>query len=295
MVAPHKSRSTRRGSASSQGGQPYTGPLFARDFWVRRIDLVGQLNPRVKERIYMEHGRQLSGFGQSPDGIGQAPDGLGSLDMSGSLSADPNWTDDGLEMLEHLDDSYGSGIFSGPGTDLGRATANADMGVFSSNYSLPGYVGREVPYAVSRDISDVNGADVVMLPGGGFNFVESGGRAVSPPILGPTPRPPKWQIRRPPTGRMQPYSDLTNGGAQPQPPLNPHAAIRPGFRLGPARAPKMAAIDVPNSPRQWDLPKRSIAGDEAPSDEGVSTAAMFLWGGVLGVAIGAAVHALTKD
>lgn len=86
------------------------------------------------------HGRQLKGFGNIDESRSLTPGGY-----SGSVGNDPKYFTSHLKQLEQSDDVFGSGIFDG----VGHSTANADTGIFASAYSLPGYVGREVPYAVS--------------------------------------------------------------------------------------------------------------------------------------------------
>ncbi|MCP4248747.1 MAG: hypothetical protein GY778_17020, partial [bacterium] len=117
-----------------------------------------------------EHGRYLSGLG------GESP--------SGEVGYDPAYQGQEMYELEHQDDTYGSGIFDPGGRS---ATANANMGVFASHYSLPGYLAREVPFTVSRDVSDItDDAEVVIVPSGGLTYVESRGKLTRPAVLGPT-------------------------------------------------------------------------------------------------------------
>jgi len=106
--------------------------------------------------------------------------------MGALAQYDPMYRDTVLQQLEQEEDSFGSGIFDQTGRD---ATSNADLGVFASNYSLPGYIAREVPFTVSREIQDItDDAAVVTVPGGGLTYIERGGKAAGAKIqpAGPT-------------------------------------------------------------------------------------------------------------
>jgi hypothetical protein len=149
------------------------------------------------------HGRFLSGLG-GPKGAGY----------------DVTYRDTEVLALEAEDDTDGSGIFDQKGR---LATSNPDTGSFASHNSLPGYISREVPFTVSRDVTDItDDAAVIYIPGGGMINVEKGGDMYGAPVLGPVPRGPKLAIA-PPTGRMQPYADLIG---PPQAPLFPRAPVR---------------------------------------------------------------------
>lgn len=312
---------TADGNPLVPSGQPYYGPYYDQGVqstypiepWERDQLLVGSISPPVKKRIEMQNGRYLSGVGNSPDGIGRAPNnvacgGSGGQGVIGSHAECAG--DKELLAAEREDDVYGSGIFSGPGTDYGRATANADMGIYSSNYTLPGYLGREVPYAVSRDVSDPTaGADVVYMPGGGMSYVERDGQVVGYDVLGPTPRGAKWQTQRAPTTLYQPYADLTAGNRQPMPPQNAGWPVRsaPAPR-NPPRTFRGYARGVPSQqtvtrggrpqlqrrvpyqstvyPAYRIQPIRQLGQEDNGEDKPPSTAAMFLWGSVLGVGLG---------
>jgi hypothetical protein len=273
--------------------QPYYGPIYdqgkqtvrALEPWTRNIGRVGQLNPAVQEKFNMRHGRFLSGLGGPPS---LAPDG-----------SDPRYEGKHLKVLEGQDDVYGSGIFDGPD---GQPTANAEMGIFSSEYSLPGYVGREVPFAVSRDITDItDGGAVVMVPAGGKAVIESDGHPTAWPVLGPTPRAPGLTVPAP-TAIDQVYVDL-----QPQssarPPLNAMAPVRPMPRyaepprnyLSPMRPLPWAppSHPIPYAPPQRPLPYRSavypLGQEPAPS---TSWTAVVAGGAIVGIAAYIMVGAL---
>lgn len=300
----HRGGSTPINSPWVPNGQPYFGPLYsegvnepyAQEFWVRDQGLVGQINPNEAKRLAMQEGRYLSGLGEGPDGIG-------AVDFGGSIGDDPNFPTAELEHLEELDDNYGSGIFSGSGNQLGRATANAEMGVFSSNYSLPGYIGREIPYAVSKEVTDItDDADVVVVPGGGFQYIESNSHVTPPPVLGPTPRPPhKLGTHRAPSGPYDTYVQIDDGADQG--PLNPYAPDRTMPRYGrPARDPQNYVKAVAPAPTQRIMPRAlqpsmpassivtPLSGDE-PSKSPPSVGEMFLWGALVGVGVGTGVLA----
>lgn len=294
--------------------EPYYGPLYGRGIqnvyapepWIRNLWRLGQASPNTIERMKMEHGRYLSGLGAAP-----GPDGLGDAQVwdpyYGSTGADARYASPELNMLEAKDDVYGSGIFSGGGNVGGGsvndapATANGQMGIFSSAYSLPGYLGREVPYTVSRDISDItDDGDVVMIPAGGMFHVEKDGYIVAPPVLGPTPRPPAMTTHRPPTSPLSNgYTKLTAG--PPQTPLNPNAPVRPPPTYRPKRTWQGAMVPVPSAPPQTPMPLSTpqprmpltsivdpldprVAIGEAPEPPSATT--MFLWGGALGAGAG---------
>ncbi len=211
--------------------EPYYGPMYARSFVDRNLALLGQVNPIVKERFRMEHGRYLSGFG--------------SASPSGATGYDPAYQDQHVYELEGQDDVYGSGIFD----PKGRAgTANPTMGVFASHDSLPGYIAREVPFTVSRDVTDItDGAGVVIVPGGGMSYIESRGKLEGPAVLGPTWRPPQIQ----PAGYTsfdQVYAFMNKPG-QEGTVLNPNAPVRPPPLYRPARTSPDEVLGVPMSPR----------------------------------------------
>jgi hypothetical protein len=114
--------------------------------------------------------------------------------MSGATGFDPRYQGQHIYDLEKEDDTFGSGIFD-PGGRGG--TANPNMGVFAAHYSLPGYVARDVPFHVMKDVTDItDDAQVVSIPGGGLYYVadsDSGeGHAPSPPTWRPAIQPPGW-------------------------------------------------------------------------------------------------------
>lgn len=212
---------------------------------------------------------------------------------------DPEYRDDTMQRLEAEDDSYGSGIF-----DMGfRPTANADTGIYTSNYPLPGYIGREVPFAVSREVTDItDNADVVVVPAGGLTYAEVDGRPIDASILGPTPRPPIPRPNPNYTPRDQPYRSLTTT-AWPRLPAHPSAPVRPPPTYGPARQPTRPVTSarphmprrLRRSPTQAMVPTRStvnptgariaISGNET-AEEGLGLFAWVAIGAVAGGIVG---------
>ncbi len=158
--------------------------------------------------------------------------------MGAQAQHDPMYRDNLLQQLEAEEDSSGSGIFDGDGR---QATSNANMGVFSSNYSLPGYVSREVPFTVSREVQDItDDAAVVTIPAGGLNYIERGGKAAGAKIQ-----------PAPPTSHDQVYAYLSG---------QPRRVVR-----APHRVPVQTNM-IPMSPAQGaDVPYSSIfMGSQTP-------------------------------
>lgn len=149
--------------------QPYTGEVVNRDPISRNLPLLGQLNPVESRRLASEHGRFLSGFGETK---------MPTMHDEDQISDHADVSD-----MEQQDDVFGSGVF-----DPFRrpATVNPDLGVFAAHYSIPGNHAREVPFTVNREITDItSGAEVVGIPSGGLNYVEHGDAL---PYLDPTTR-----------------------------------------------------------------------------------------------------------
>jgi hypothetical protein len=201
---------------------------------------VGQDHPATREYQRMQNGRYLTGFGED------AP----ALDPDGG---DPGYESGDMAQMEHEDDVFGSGIFDPPG----RPTSNNTMGIFASAYALPGYVAREVPYAVSRDVTDVaDGGGVVYIPAGGFYHIEDDGRVVPHPVLGPTPRPPA-NVPAPMTDVATPYVTM-----------QPESAARPplhdGYPVVPMPTYKPARTSWPTVERVPDYPSSSVVPNMDP-------------------------------
>lgn len=233
------------------------GPLYARDFLPRNMAHIVSSSPGSVRAMRKWYGRYLSGLNG---------DGLGSEDLMGQVGWDSVYQDQHIYDLEREDDSFGSGIFDPDGRG---GTANSDMGVFASHYGLPGYSAREVPFTVSRDITDItDDADVVAVPGGGMYYVERKGRLSGAAITGPTWRPPQiqppgWtrfdQVYAMMQKRNQPdphgtwhHADVPMGPPVPQ--LRPRSPMRPTWRV-PA-TPREGV--VPGVPAGMTVPERSI-------------------------------------
>lgn len=178
--------------------------------------------PRAPMHVRQQPRRAMHGFGHPPCPMPNAgplePWGAGHPGLQPHDRAEDMQT---IAKMESDEDTLGSGIFD----PIGRApTDNANMGMFESHYSWPGYLARETPFAVSRDITDINGAAFVAVPSGGMPYVDRG-MPKPYPILGPTPRPPSIGPTRDVTGRMQQYVSLNSGG-HPRSTLNPNAPVR---------------------------------------------------------------------
>lgn len=193
--------------------QPHTGPMFGTrpESWLANT---GQVNPDVQRRLAAQQGRYLGGLGDST----MPEEHMGA----------------GTEVfaLEEQDDVYGSGIFD---PHRRPAVANAETGVFESYPSLPGYLARQQPFTFSSEVASLpSGAAYAEVPAGGMAYVEAHGRPVWPQQTGPIPKPPKLATRRPPTGRLMPYSYLEDDphGREVATPL---AGVRPD--TGPSQVP----------------------------------------------------------
>lgn len=204
--------------------QLYYGPLYARSYFDRNLAHIGGSNPKVVTDMRQIYGRFLSG--------------LGSEDMSGATGYDPSYQGSHIYDLEKEDDTFGSGIFD-PGGRGG--TANPNMGVFASHYSLPGYIARDIPFNVQHDVTDItDGAAVVSIPAGGLLAVADNGRvnrqARSPATWRPAIGPPGW------TNFDQVYVDLSAKpkamGHAPQRVPNPVTMV-PGNLVDPHLVPQV--------------------------------------------------------
>jgi hypothetical protein len=219
---------------------PYEGPAGPDGIQAYR-ERIGQDNPATREYQRMQHGRYLTGFGDDSPAFN--PDG-----------GDPGYESGDMAAMEEADDVFGSGIFDPPG----RPTSNNTMGIFASDYGLPGYVAREVPYAVSRDVTDADGGGVVYIPAGGYYHIEDDGRVVPHPILGPTPRPPA-NVPAPFTDVATPYVTMQPESAA-RPPLNAGYPVIPMPTYKPGRAAYPPVHTVPDYPSSYHI------RDATPSD-----------------------------
>lgn len=96
------------------------------------------------------YGRHLAGFGDVQD---EAADNAPTLNE--------------LQLLEHMDDVSGNGVFDQPGA---RPNIYPDAGVFGGRYGLPGYIDREVSYKLSEVIDATTGRPVVYVPAGAVSM-----------------------------------------------------------------------------------------------------------------------------
>ncbi len=174
--------------------QLHYGPAYDPSPVSSRLALTGQLNPEFANQYAAEHGRYLPGLGAAPMKTEQVIE-----------------RDEHAEIydLEEQDDVLGSGVFDPyhrPGT------ANTNMGVFVSHYSLPGYDARAIPFVTSNDVTDLtDDASIVHVPGGGMAYVEARGNLLGPACPTFPPPPPGLDPPRP-TPRDQTYVDLTPCG-----------------------------------------------------------------------------------
>lgn len=210
--------------------QLYYGPLYARSYADRNLAHLTSSNPDTVTTMKKRYGRYLSGFG--------------SEDMSGSTGYDPAYQGQHLYDLEKEDDTFGSGIFD-PGGRGG--TDNANMGIFAGHYSLPGFVARDVPFRVMKDVTDItDGAQVVSIPGGGMLYVADErrrqGAAPSPPTWRPAIQPPGYtrydQVYVDMQGKPVPMDGFGQLARQPRRVPHPVYGV-PSDRYDPRRVPEV--------------------------------------------------------
>jgi hypothetical protein len=257
--------------------EPYYGRAKTNDFIVGNLPFIGQAAPLVRERMRSYHGRYMSGV-----------EGFSGDSVDGAVGTDPVYESEALDELESQDDVFGSGIFD----QVGRGpTSNQSMGVFASHYALPGFVAREVPFTVSKDITDItDNADVVMVPGGGMTFAEVRGQMVPPSRrLGEPVRGPGLRVSGP-TTRAQVYKSLEGlGDTYPNRPLAPQQYWESPVQEYPVQS------MMPFQTRERGLRQSSIV---TPRDAVVAVGAsesesspgkMALWGVLIGAAVGGVV------
>jgi hypothetical protein len=270
-------KSSRAVNSRDPAMEAYYGRPKTNDFIVGNLPFIGQAAPLVRERMRAAHGRYLSGV-----------EGFSGDSVDGGTGTDPVYESEALDELENQDDVFGSGIFDKPGRG---PTANQSMGVFASHYGLPGFVAREVPFTVSKDITDItDNADVVMVPGGGMTFAEVRGvmrepsRRMGEPVRGSGLRVSG------PTTRGQVYKSLEGTDNYPDRPVS---------------SPQYWERQVPSSTGQSMVPfqrrervmgRQSIVNPRdasiaigASDGEPMSAGKMALWGVILGAAVGGVV------
>lgn len=226
----------------------------------------------------MVHGRYLSGFGTYNENQDDAKWSRGHAAQ--------------LSDMEQADDSYGSGIFDPPGR---APTANAQTGIFTSDYALPGYIGREVPYAVSRDVVDVQDMNPMI-------YIPAGGLYAHAEPTGPTPRGPAMQPAPAAcTGLAHVYAGQYTGAMLPPanaalPPIDPYysgagwpdsATTRP---LVPAIGQTDPVQECMAQGGQWNLDTNQC--DAPPGKPGWGK--LLFAGALLGVGLGLVVSARGK-
>jgi hypothetical protein len=246
--------------------QPYTGSTTDQDPISSKLPFIGQINPYTLARYQAAHGRYLSGMG-STQGLGMNPN-----------EGDAEFVHEDLMLeLERDDDVYGSGIFDKPG----RAdTIHSTLGVFGDHPSVPGYIGREVQFAVSQEVHDVaNGADLVTVPAGGMAYVERGGHLVD--VEGrPNPFGPYENLNRP-HGLPGPCRGCAPGTTR----LPREGGVVPMAFPGGTAVDPNRPNDVPSVPQQSGVQyKSSIGGFGATTDSAPGWGAFAAAGALVGVA-----------
>jgi len=193
------------------------GRLTDKDPISSKLPLIGQMNPTIETRWRLSQGRAVAGFGSVAEAYQQER------------------RDAYVQEIEGEDDVYGSGIFDMSGRE---GTVHPQLGVFSDHPSLPGYIAREVQFAVSKDIIDPTaGAQVVAVPGGGMAYVERGGRNVGPLQT---------------DDHMNPYVVLNRGGRAPAGPVRvagpPAQSLPKALPDGGTRLSHATPEEVPQQP-----------------------------------------------
>jgi len=82
-------------------------------------------------------------------------------------SSAPAWATKDLNRMAADDDVQGNGIFDPPGT---HPNIHPDAGVFSVNYSLPGYHAREIPFSETEVRDVTTGRPIRAVPSGAVAF-----------------------------------------------------------------------------------------------------------------------------
>lgn len=227
--------------------QLFYGPLYATSYADRNLHHLISSSPQTVSTMRQRYGRYLAG--------------LDGESMSGKVGYDPQYQDQHVYDLEKEDDTFGSGIFDAGGRG---GTSNANMGVFASHYSLPGFIARDVPFRVQSDVTDItDGAAVVSIPGGGLLAVDDRGtvpgRAGTPPTWRPAIQPPGWtdfdQVYVDMAGKPVPMNGVGTFGDMP----------RPSFHYRGVPTKRRNVHRVPQVPAERPVGYRSIvAGGQVP-------------------------------
>ena len=121
-----------------------------------------------------------------------------------------------LPGVQHDDDVSGNGVFSD------HPNANADLGSFADNVSLPGYAARENGFGPSETVDWQTGTPVAVFYSGLFNNVADGG--VFPTGRGADYLPQTRNMAQTDWANQLPKVDIYNtSGIRPEPVLGPQA------------------------------------------------------------------------
>lgn len=137
-----------------------------------------------QRRIDRAHGRFLAGLGSTNE-------------------MEPAYAYNELKVLAEMDDIQGNGIFDPYGA---QKNIHPGAGVFATNYNLPGYHAREVPYSFSEERDVTTGRPIRVVPSGAvandssaqIAFIEQGLYPRPSPMLKlakrETPFEPTWDV-----------------------------------------------------------------------------------------------------
>lgn len=121
-----------------------------------------------------------------------------------------------LPGVQHDDDVSGNGVFDE------SPNANADLGSFADNVSLPGYAARENGFGPSETVDWQTGTPVAVFYSGLFNNVADGG--VFPTGRGADYLPQTRDMASTDFGQKLPSAPIYNtSGVRPEPVLGPRA------------------------------------------------------------------------
>lgn len=266
--------------------QPYVGVVVDNSPILTNAQLpyVGQLGPAAAARMDQWHGRRLAGLGATVSTV-DAQQVATPVSSASQPNDEPDWADSSMRELEDEDDVVGSGIFDA----AGRATVQADMGVFADHPSIPGFIDRNPPFTMNYEVLDVvTGGPTVEVPGGGMSYVERGGR----PAPVPTLRRDGGYVQIGPSGSSGPMAaPLRNVGpgttvarTPVQVPRLPMPAATP-LPLVRAQVPSVSTVNVATGSR---------AIGDAGSDSSSGWGSWLFAGLILGVAGGIAYNTLGK-
>jgi len=221
-----------------------------------------QFNSFYLRSQIMPYGRQMRGFGATPD----------------SQVWGDTWSgQDGAVMeANEADDAVGNGIFDGPGAP---PTSNAGAGVFEAHFGLPGYLYRERPGQPSEVLDTATGQPIIFMASPGNPPIQDFNEAYGP-----------WDAETP-----RPYSRNPRFAPR-QLPESPMAAGVPNI---PIVQPLVSGQAVSGMGSYYAAQRPTVQQRSAAGFGGVSTTATsylpFLLGGlVLGAAAAYAVHSFER-